>query len=375
MPLEPRTTDIALVDPSLLSELGLPIFNNTTLCPVHTEPERVLPSTRIAQLQLHEKSRVQYRDIPRPEKEPLRWIHITHPNEATLLSVSEFFAVKYGDLKPCLSPICGPRSYRYGDYLVNRFVELSLSPTDPLRVIENGTLGILGEDFLVTVSDGPSANFTRVWDELESGSVSPTEVGSSNHLFSRLFGSALHLNSEVTHTLEMRCQDFLQAASREGPSRERRKEYRLLSEGLLDARRALENNPEVLYSLKEDRNLFGSPAPRNALDRYSVIQSVILTRLDQSKEFVKLAHEDWKVTQTEHQNSILYRLALLSGALSPIALTSSLFGMNFPNGLPYSSLLMWGCLAASIAVSAGLVGALGIRGAFPKRYDRGQEEL
>jgi Mg2+ and Co2+ transporter CorA len=135
---------------------------------------------------------------------------------------------------------------------------------------------------------------------------------------------------------------------------------------VLDATRALRNNLEVIHSLKEERNLFGSEAPRKALDRYEVIQDTISARLHHADEFLKIAQDDWRVTLNEHQNMILFRMALLSGALTPVALVSSLFGMNFPDGLPYSTVTMAAALLGSVITAGGLVAALLRKQPYPR---------
>lgn len=313
------------------------------------------------------KPRVAYRDIDREgREEPLRWVHVADPNDEVLDALAREFRIKRGDLNHCADSDCAPNSYRYGRYLVNRFVELAEPSVEQANVIGATILSVLGENFMVTVSGRGGRVIPRVWRELDEGIVPESEVSSSNHLFSRLFGSSLHQNSEAAHKLELACEEFSHRAAATGPTTEARQEYRRLKEVVLDATRALRNNLEVIHSLKEERNLFGSEAPRKALDRYEVIQDTISARLHHADEFLKIAQDDWRVTLNEHQNMILFRMALLSGALTPVALVSSLFGMNFPDGLPYSTVTMAAALIGSVITAGGLVAALLRKQPYPR---------
>ena len=128
------------------------------------------------------------------------------------------------------------------------------------------------------------------------------EVGSSNHLFSRLLGSSLHVNEDAAFILEEAAENFSEMAAAEGPTTARRTEYAHLKRSIFEAERALQNNPEVIHSLKEDRNLFGSEKPRAALERYQVIQASSESRLRQAEQFLTLCRDDWRITQDEHRN-------------------------------------------------------------------------
>lgn len=312
------------------------------------------------------KSRITYHDIERGAAHPpLRWIHVTDPNSSVLDWLTRSFAVKKSDLISSLQPDKAAQSYRYGNYLVNTFAELSFAPSHPLKLVESRVLGILSDEFLITISTTESSSCQRVAQELQQQSAEYLKIDSSNHLFSRLLGSSLHVNEDVAFVLEESAERFSECAALDGPTPARRAQYAILKRSIIDAARALQNNPEVLHSLKEDRNLFGSEKPRAALERYQVIQASSESRLRQAEQFLTLSRDDWRLTQDEHRNGILFRLAILGGALSPTALATSLFSMNFPDGLPYSTTTMALGIGASVVMSTFLVGALMFKRAFP----------
>lgn len=314
-----------------------------------------------------QKSRILYRDIERSgTSNPLRWVHVEFPTQSVLEGLAKQFHVKTADLNPCPESDCAPHSYRYGRYLVNRFVELASPGSGAQEVVSTAVLAVLGDNFIITVSKETGRVVPRVWGEIDEGAVLESEVNSSNHLFSRLLGSSLHQNSEVAHRWELACEEFSHRAASEGPTADARREYRRLKEVMLDATRALRNNSEVIHSLIEERNLFGAESPRKALNRYEVIQETIMARLQHADNFLELAQDDWRVTLNEHQNMILFRMALLSGALTPVALVSSLFGMNFPDGLPYSTFSMASALVGSVVAAGALVVALLRRQPYPR---------
>jgi Mg2+ and Co2+ transporter CorA len=248
---------------------------------------------------------------------------------------------------------------------VNSFAELSFAPANPLKLVESRVLGILSDDFLITLSTAESSSCQRVAQEIKQQSAECRKIDSSNHLFSRLLGSSLHLNEDAAFVLEESAERFSECAAVDGPTPARRAQYAILKRSIIDAARALQNNPEVIHSLKEDRNLFGSEKPRAALERYQVIQASSESRLRQAEQFLTLSRDDWRLTQDEHRNGILFRLAILGGALSPTALATSLFSMNFPDGLPYSTTTMALGLGVSAMISTVLVGALMFKRAFP----------
>jgi Mg2+ and Co2+ transporter CorA len=175
------------------------------------------------------------------------------------------------------------------------------------------------------------------------------------------------MNEEAAFKLEEAAEKFSEIAAVDGPTPHHRAEYATLKRSVINSLRALQNNPEMIHSLREEDNLFGSPKPRTALERYEVIHSSTESRLRQAEQFLTLTQEDWRITQEEHQNNILFRLAVLTGALSPTALATGIFGMNFPDGLPYSTPTMVLGIGASISISAILVGTLLFNRAFPRQ--------
>jgi Mg2+ and Co2+ transporter CorA len=314
----------------------------------------------------NERALVQYIDIPQSNQQtPLRWIHISKPNEATLESVSELYGIKYQDLRRCLTPSNPPYSYRYGKYLVNRFIELGLEENNQVK--ENSICAILGDSFLITISDTPSHACQRVRDEISRKDVDLHEIDSSNYLFCRLLGCSLHLNEEVAHQLQERCHQFARRESNRYPSKDLRTHINELFQAAVSLSRALDNFPEVLNSLSEAKNLFGANSPRDSLHRYEIIHNTMITRLTDAHQTLTMTRDAWKTSQDESQNSILLKIAVLSGFLAPLSAVTGFYGMNFPNNWTFS----YEAISSSLAVSAVLSTIL-IVGLFSRNWLRNE---
>jgi hypothetical protein len=185
MPCNTTAQDIAQPSANLLSQEGLKRIKETVAdCGAKIEHSNYAKiETELKQSKReNDRALVQYIDIPQSKQQtPLRWIHISKPNEATLESVSELYGIKYQDLRRCLTPSNPPYSYRYGKYLVNRFIELGLEENNQVK--ENSICAILGDSFLITISDTPSHTCQRVRDEISRKDVDMHEIDSSNYLF------------------------------------------------------------------------------------------------------------------------------------------------------------------------------------------------
>lgn len=305
------------------------------------------------------KSHVTFLDIARDsDKIPLRWIHITAPNRLTLASVAQQFDVKLADLERCLWPQNPPQSYRYGSYLVNRFAEIALRDSNKDLLKANAVTAILGEHFLITLSDQPSTAVERVRAEIVNGDIRKGDVESSNYLFTRLLGCSLHLNEKTTFDLEKRCQEFEEHSSSGNVTATRQLLLTELNRAIIQSSHAVESCPELLESLSEERNLFGSIRPRDCLGRYSTILEATRKRLTEASHVLDHLRDSWRIAQEEYQNRILFRIAVLSAALGPISLLSGIFGINFSDGLHLSNTFIFSSLIGGALASAGLIAAL-----------------
>jgi len=84
------------------------------------------------------KSRIVYHDIPRgPDQSPLRWVQVEAPSQPVLEWLAASFSIKRLDLLSSLQPDRPAQSYRYGDYLVNSYAELSFNESNPLKIVES----------------------------------------------------------------------------------------------------------------------------------------------------------------------------------------------------------------------------------------------
>ncbi|MCO6432418.1 MAG: hypothetical protein J5J00_16315 [Deltaproteobacteria bacterium] len=309
--------------------------------------------------ELGPKCRVRWLDIPRFSESakvaPLRWLDIEKPNEAVLRTVAQRFDIKFADLIRCIKEGHPPNSYRYSRYLVNRLDEIQIEEErESVTVNQKTVCAFLGDDYFITISGGRSQAISRVFNEVRSQEAPPEEISSSNHLCSRLLGATLHINEATTERLDAHSREFIQQHSKGLPGERELQQVSSLSQSLAKALHAIQGTDTIMCALQEKRNLFGSGAPRDALGRYQGMLSSIVRSMELTKQALENLRDTWQDQGDRWRNDILFKIALLTGAVSLPSMAAGFFGMNFAQN-PIPDHYIWGGIAAATGLSAGLV--------------------
>lgn len=287
----------------------------------------------------------------------LKWIHVINPNKEVLDDLARNYQIKPADLQRCLSGAHPPQSYRYGEYLVNRFAELTMNEQTG-KVSSNSICAILGKGYLITISQSESKAVETVRREITDSEVHLEEVNSSNYLFTRLFGCSLHLNEDIIYKLGLNSTMFEEAHDSEKATLKLQNSLGEFNRSVATAHRAIDDCPEILKSVGESRNLFGSESPRDCLDRYTTIVQGMQKRLEECSHTLENVRSSWRLAQEEFQNNILFKIAILSAALGPVGFAASFFGINFSHGLQFSNSFIFAALTSGMLVSIALIAAL-----------------
>jgi Mg2+ and Co2+ transporter CorA len=278
---------------------------------------------------------------------------VTDPDQKVLNWLSTRFSIKASDLERCIKEQDPPSGYRYAHYLVLRSDQIQVAATDSPEAHASLFLIICGDDFLITISHSDLDSIERVWQEVRSPELDVHDKSSSNALATRIIGASLHANELAVQTLSKGCEQFADQHGARLPSKGDLDYVRNTSRNLALCRRVMEGYDNVLDRLQEKKNLFGEAAPREALPRYHGIARAIRDRIEHTRQEVGDLTEAWNSMSAKWQNDILFKLAALSGACTPVALASGIFGMNF-SSVP-SDLFMVGTLACSAILSGALV--------------------
>jgi Mg2+ and Co2+ transporter CorA len=248
-------------------------------------------------------------------------------------------------------------TYRHRDYLVVQAEELSRAHDDPTRIEFSDLYALIGPNHLITISAGPSPAVERVRGEMQRKAVADDEVSSSNYIFTRIFGSIIHRNVDVLNDLEEATRALALNTASSGPrgnsDRDRLARISIVAE---QARHPVTATVEVLNALCEERNLFGSTKPRDAIERYRGYQRDMLSKLDFIRTQEEVISRSWRERTLEESNNLLFKLAVATGALAVPGTLFDFLQVPFANGWTDSQ--MWGAVGASALVSAGLLGYL-----------------
>lgn len=305
------------------------------------------------------KCRINWVDISLPDNSDkqyhsLRWINVERPNEEVLRGIARNFDIKFADLIRCIKDGHPPSSYRYAKYLVNRLDELELDTQQPMNIKTKTICAFLGENFMITLSAGESEAISRVMKEVQCKEAPIDEILTSNYLCSRLLGATLHINETATETLDRLCNDFINENSKKLPGEDELRKISEFYQSISKALNATQGTDTILCALQEKRNLFGSDTARDALGRYQGMLHSTVRSLELTKQAVKNLRDSWQDQSDRWRNDILFKIALLSGAVSLPSMVAGFFGMNFSH-YPIPDSYIWGGIITSALISIGLV--------------------
>ena len=239
-------------------------------------------------------------------------------------------------LENCLRSGQHPKTFRYRDFLFCLFEEIEATSDEPLEIEAHDVSAILGDRILLTLSNHHSAAVERVRNEISTGEVHEDDISSSNYLFTRLLGSSLHRNHETITRLYEHGGQLLEKSSNRSPAHEEISRMRGLSTSVEKARYSISCLGPVLMALREERNLFGAPRPKDSLERYRGIASDISGTLELVDHHIEELRDEWRTRSENVRNDMLFKLTALTGATTVLSAIFGFFGQNFTH-MPFSN--------------------------------------
>jgi Mg2+ and Co2+ transporter CorA len=289
---------------------------------------------------------------------PLTWTHIERPSKGAIEWAAELSDLDPITLERYLEDDDPCSVLRSSKCLVTRTYEIDV----PGKEYELGKISpelctmICGEGFLITLSREPASAIHRVWSDIENKHIQPQEYCSSGAIARLLLETALGQYQHAVEKLSQRIGDFWQSKGALTPGNEEILAPQAMRRDLRTCEHFALGFDDTLCKLEQREILAGraaSPTMRDSVTRTLEELGRSLTRCDRD---IKNGESSWASLSDHWRNQILFKLAVLSGLCVPIGVWAGIGGMNFNNPLP--DWILWGGLAVSALVSAGLVGGL-----------------
>jgi magnesium transporter len=303
-----------------------------------------------------------------PEREPridvveasgIRWLNLEQPAAIEMRALAERhgFAFHELDYEDVLSRRQRPKVDEYPEYL---FVVLHFPRYDKVagRLNTAELDCFVGPDFVITCPNVPLRPLSRVFHRVQADSAKREELFTKGsgyvlyHILSELFDYCFPILDKVGHKL-----DEIEDGIFEGRSRDMVRSISNVKQEIIAYRKIIK--PE-LTTLRVLENKTGSRYLAESLEVYfdDVIDAAerIWDILENYKEIIE-ALEGTNETVIQHRlNDILLLLTIMSVAILPPTLLSSIYGMNVP--LPFQTQHHAFTVLASVmvGVTAALLG-------------------
>lgn len=284
----------------------------------------------------------------------IRWIDISNPSYELLESIAKDLELSNGTVRLCLEEHQPITANGHKETLFISTKELRFDPESGVLTKSPLTL-IVGKGFVVTLHPGRSAAADRVWAEARTQEVMQGDLGSTNYLACRIFGSSVYAAKEAIEQLARESEHlngkYLQ------PSRSDLTRAEQLSHSAREAESVMLHLGEVIEALREERHRYGAVKPKESLSRYSAI---VRSSLDQSRiveDRVADKRQSWGIEAQNLSNQYTSRLSIAIAALSVPGVIFGFFGQNFAH-YPFSNMDVWLMNGLGVAASSALVGGL-----------------
>lgn len=284
----------------------------------------------------------------------IRWIDISNPSHGLLESIAKDLELSNGTVRLCLEDQQPITANGHKETLFISTKELRFDPESGVLTKSPLTM-IIGKGFVVTLHQGRSAAADRVWAEARTQEVMQDDLGSTNYLACRIFGSTVYAAKEAIEQLARESEHlngrYLQ------PSRNDLTRAEQLSHSAREAESVMLHLGEVIAALREERHRYGAAKPKESLSRYSAI---VRSSLDQSRiveERVADKRQSWGIEAQNLSNQYTSRLSIAIAALSVPGVIFGFFGQNFAEN-PFSNMDVWLMNGLGVAASSALVGGL-----------------
>ncbi|NOQ18108.1 MAG: magnesium/cobalt transporter CorA [Dehalococcoidales bacterium] len=265
----------------------------------------------------------------------LTWINIEHPTEKETEYLAQNYPFHPLDLDDCLSRIQRPKIDKYKDYLFLVFhfpvfhKEARVTKASQLSVF-------IGPNYLITLHKGELKPLVKLFKECEIDEESRQENFSEGsgyllyRIIDRLVDYCIPISNKMLDNIED-VEDEIFSNTR----RSQIKEISVLRRDIIAFRRIIWPMRAVIGSLepnvrrftKMDLSVyFGDTVDH--LDR-------IWDALDEYKELIEGLNDTHDSLMTNHTNTIIRLLTIISTILLPTTLIASIWGMNI--GLPFQN--------------------------------------
>jgi magnesium transporter len=262
----------------------------------------------------------------------VRWVDVLHPDEATLLSLSEEFALHPLLLEDAVHEQHRPKydSYPDGAFLTWLFPTALVDSS-----VELGEVDVfLGPDYLVTLRSAANAIVEDFVTELPR----MTSLGSDwllHAILDRLVDATLPLVDEIGDRLED-AEDRLLGQ----PTPEDLKELYSIRRQLVALHRIVAPERDILRGLARERNLVSEEAYRYFLDVADHLARVE-DAIETYRDVGAAAMDIYLSAQSNRMNAIMKQLTVVATIFMPLTLISGIYGMNVVRGMWPPVLAPW----------------------------------
>lgn len=267
----------------------------------------------------------------------LSWIDIQSPSEKDMKELSRRFKFHELDLEDCLSNIQRPKIDQYEDYLfmVTHFPRY-IKGTKRLVISEVDIF--IGRDYLITVHNGNQKILIEEFEKCSKDNKYFQELSSGSpglllhELMTDLYGNCFKMIDKIYERIEELDERIF---SQEGKPREIIHEFSDLRREIINFRRIIKPQREVLDTLEKVKTAFIKKGVDVYFDDMGDMVEKLWDLLENQKEIVDTMIGTYESVVTNQTNDIIKTLTIFSVIMLPLTLLSGIYGMNIGN-LPYA---------------------------------------
>jgi len=284
------------------------------------------------------------------------WAHANNIDENIMNRIKKLFKFHHLDLEDVQADIHDPKLDNYKKYLFAIF-NLPVFSKNSLYIKPEELDVFVGKDYIVTIHDGGLKELDDLFKRIEGNTslrrdwlgrgVDYTLFKILQDLFRlRMKGAADNISAKLSKVEERVYRHT---------GRQNIQELAALRRNVLLFRRMVDPQREIIASLAMDKKDFIKDAYEPYFDDVRDYLNRIWTRLSNYKDTIDGLYETNESLISHRTNEIIKALTIISVAIMPMTLLSSIYGMNIKLPFQSTSNLVWAMFGLIFATTMTII--------------------
>jgi len=281
-----------------------------------------------------------------------RWVHINKVDENTINRIKKLFKFHHLDIEDVRADIHDPKLDSYKKYLFAIF-NLPLFNKNSLYIKPEELDVFVGKNYIVTIHNGGLKELDNLFKKIENNfNLRSENLGRGvDYLLFMLLQDLFRLRMKSVADNISSKLNKVEERVYSHTGRQNIQELAALRRNVLLFRRMVDPQREIITSLSMDKKDFINDIYQPYFDDVRDYLNRIWTRLSNYKDIIDGLYETNESLISHRTNEIIKALTIISVAIMPMTLLSSIYGMNIKLPFQNTSSFVWSMFGLIFAIT------------------------